>query len=182
MACSQQTHLLRSASLRVIQASHSHFEAFCWATNDLKPASVVSIFGAAGAAVAAAAATPGFFVQQATHSLASFLLRTIQAEHSQVSDLGLKASPKVFFIVGNVLVEGKAGFGTVAAAGFERGVSHATHFSSVSLFLNIQAEHSHSFAGFLNMSPKLEGVDVGVDGGFSEACFLSASRTLPVLS
>lgn len=163
-----------------MQASHSHFEAFCWATNDLKPASVVSIFGAAVAAVVTAA--PGFFVQQATHSLASFLLRTMQAEHSQVSDLGLKASPKVFFIVGNELVEGKVGFGT-AAAGFERGVSHATHFSSVSLFLNIQAEHSHSFAGFLNMSPKLEAADMGVaDGGLSEVCFLSASRTLPVLS
>lgn len=99
LACSQQTHLLRSASLRVMQASHSHLEAFCCATRDLKPASVVSSLGADDEAAAGVDA-PGFFVQQATHSLTSLLLRTIHAEHSHVSDFGLKASPKVFLIGG----------------------------------------------------------------------------------
>lgn len=41
LGCSQHAHLVRSASFRVIQASHSHLEAFCCAAMLLKPASDV---------------------------------------------------------------------------------------------------------------------------------------------
>lgn len=132
------------------------------------------------------AAAPGFFVLHATHSFTSFLLRTMHAEHSHVSDFGLNASPKVF--LRGVLNEGKAG----VAVDFLRGVVHATQESAVNLLRTIQASHSHSFEGFLNWAPKSDAPvdlnDVALAEG-SLGCVsvtagnwlvdLSASRTLP---
>lgn len=92
---------------------------------------------------------PGFFVLHATHSFTSLLLRTMHAEHSQVSDFGLNASPKVFLI--GATNEGKAGVADdVAVDDFLRGVVQATQLSADSLLRTMHASHSHSLDGFLN--------------------------------
>lgn len=103
LACSQQAHLLRVASLRVMQALHSHLPADCCATKLLKPWSVVVGGGgfvevgienidlmAAGTAeateAAAVGAAPGLGLLQQAQLVLSASLRVIQSEHSHRAD------------------------------------------------------------------------------------------------
>lgn len=102
LACSQQAHLLRVASLRVMHALHSHLPADCCATKLLKPWSVVGGGGfvevgienidlmAAGTAeateAAAAGAAPGLGLLQQAQLVLSASLRVIQSEHSHRAD------------------------------------------------------------------------------------------------
>lgn len=206
LACSQQMHLLRVASLRVMQALHSHLPADCCATKLLKPwsdgglAVVVVVAGianidlmAAGTAEATAAAAgfaPGFGLLQQRQLLLSASLRVMQSAHSHRADCCATRALKPAS-AGAAVVNG---FTTAAAAtGFAPGlgVSHATHLLLSGSFRTIQASHSHLLEpDSLNAPP-----NPPADGGFSASkqlplfnsgtaamLLFSASKQLPLLS
>lgn len=86
---SQHSHFFRWASLRVMHAAHSHL-ADCFATKLLKPSSVVMTAGnVVQLVVGAIGAAPVFGVSQATHLVASDLLRIMHASHSHVEAAAL---------------------------------------------------------------------------------------------
>lgn len=203
LACSQQAHLLRVASLRVMQALHSHLPADCCATKLLKPWSDGGAAGvvaagienidlmAAGTAEATAAAgfAPGFGLLQQTQLLLSASLRVMQSAHSHRADCFATRALKPASAGAGVAVSGL----TTAAAGFAPGlgVSHDTHLLLSGSFRTMQVSHSHLFEPVsLNALPNPVLGAAGVAGFnaskqlplFNSGTGFSASRQLPLLS
>lgn len=184
LACSQQAHLLRVASLRVMQALHSHLPAACCATKLLKPWSDVGAAGienidlmAAGTAeaTAAAGAAPGFGLLQQAQLVLSASLRVIQSEHSHRADCWATSALKPASVVFGATVNGltTAGVGADFAPGL--GVSHDTHLVLSGSFRTMHVSHSHLFEPVsLNALPKPAAGATGLGA--------SASRQLPDLS
>lgn len=166
LACSQQAHLFRAGSLRVIHAEHSHL-ADCEATMLLKLESD-NLFGTdddedtndgAAAGTDTDGFPPGFSVLHATHFDTSFLFLTKHAEHSHVSALGLNLSPNEFLsgsagltVSGpeTILLTGAASNVTLAGSAAFLLFEHDTHLSTVFSFRTIQTEHSHLSLVILN--------------------------------
>lgn len=156
LSSSQHSHFLRCASLRVMQALHSHL-ALCLATklakplstagNDVEPLLLPNDKPADGFA---AAAVPGLVVSHATHLTASDLFGTMHVSHSHVPEAaGLNADP-VHDAVGCAKA-GASGLATVLLLLLPGlAVKHATHFVSASLLRSMQASHSHELADGAN--------------------------------
>lgn len=205
LACSQQAHLLRVASLRVMQALHSHLPAACCATKLLKPwsdggvavaAGIENIdLMAAGTAEATAAAAvgfaPGFGLLQQTQLLLSASLRVMQSAHSHRADC---CATRALKPASAGAVAAVSGLTTAAAtAGFAPGlgVSHATHLLLSGSFRTIQASHSHLFEPVsLNALPNPALAAAGAAGFnaskqlpvFNSGTGFRASKQLPLLS
>lgn len=188
LACSQQAHLLRVASLRVMQALHSHLPAACCATKLLKPWSDVGAAGivnidliAAGTAeaTAAAGAAPGFGLLQQAQLVLSASFRVIQSEHSHRADCWATSALKPASVVFGAAVNGLTGVGAGFAPGL--GVSHDTHLVLSGSFRTMHASHSHLLEPVsLNALPKpAAGLGASASRQLPD---LSASKQLPLLS
>lgn len=191
LACSQQAHLLRVASLRVMQALHSHLPAACCATKLLKPWSEAGAAGivnidlmAAGTAeaTAAAGAAPGFGLLQQAQLVLSASFLVIQSEHSHRADCWATSALKPASVVFGAAVNGLTGVGAGFAPGL--GVSHDTHLVLSGSFRTMHASHSHLFEPVsLNALPKPAAGAAGLGASASRQLpDLSASKQLPLLS
>lgn len=168
----QATHSVALAWFTTKHVWHSHVLALgLKAAPNPEPDSGATVFDGGWGAVFRG-------VSQATHLVASCLLESMQASHSQALDDFLKRSPKPL-VMGTIPGKGAATIvgGAGLAPGF--GDSQATHLEASDLFRTMHISHSHSEADFLNCSPNplMAGAAGALAGALSSTSSSSSSSS-----